>query len=275
MPNSEKKRSGPLPGAWARRIKAWAEGVFSKPNGVVRAGNSRGNKAVPPPPRPGSPEEAVSAFRTVPPSPQREQVPAAREMRWPAMPEARLEGTPAKPPRRAAPPGVLSFEPISYARQPMQAPRPAPPLAESPVERSLPRFGSLAVPVAAPPRRPTPAQDPRPTVLHMPAASNSAEPPSRAEPLYPWKEEPPSVPRRPSQQIPLEDLDTLINRSWPPLANEAEPNRASVLPVTLEEHRGEPWPELPEPPPADSTEAEAALRQWERLSRLDRELQGE
>ena len=106
----------------------------------------------------------------------------------------------------------------------------------------------------------------------------SAVPPSRAEPLYPWKEEPPAAPRRPSRQLPPEDLDTLINRSWPPLANEAEPKRASVSPVApgpLEEHRGGPWPELPEPSPADATEAEAALRQWERLSRFEREQRGE
>lgn len=191
--------------------------------------------------------------------------------------------------RRAAPPGVLSFEPISYARQPVQAPRPVPPLAESLVARSRPRFESLAEPGAAPPRRPTPAEDPRPTVLQMPAASSSKthegeaaagthEPPNRAEPLYPWKEEPRAVPRRPSRELPLVDLDTLINCSWPPLANEAEPKSTSVSPVApepLEEHRGGPWPELPEPPPADSTEAQAALRQWERLSWLDREQRGE
>jgi hypothetical protein len=176
--------------------------------------------------------------------------PSPREAPAPPEPASarlkRLESVskPPEPPRvsrRAAPPGVLSFEPIPYSRRPVHSPRPAPSLAER-------------LPVA------------------------SAEPPSRAEPVYPWKEEPSAAPRRPSRQIPLEDLDTLINRSWPPLANEAEPKRDSVPPMApepLEKHRGGPWPELAEPPPTDSTEAEAALRQWERLSRLDREQQGE
>lgn len=183
------------------------------------------------------------------------------------------------------------------------------------------RFEPGADPLAAPPRRPTPAEDSRPTVLYMPAAVQaepaetreassatgtrmasvpaepplkapqtvrmwspeprpevSAQPSRRTELLYPWKEDPPAVPRRPSRQIPLEDLDTLINHSWPPLAKEAEPLKFSPTPrgsEPFEESRACPWPELPESPPADSTEAQSALRHWERLNRLDREQRGE
>ncbi|WP_044196926.1 hypothetical protein [Hyalangium minutum] len=105
-----------------------------------------------------------------------------------------------------------------------------------------------------------------------------AEPSRRTELLFPWKEEPPAPPRRPSRQLPPEDLDTLLNRSWPPLAKEAEPEQSAVPSRTaepLEEHRGGPWPELLESPPADSAEALTALRQWERLSLHEREPRGE
>jgi len=95
---------------------------------------------------------------------------------------------------------------------------------------------------------------------------------------YPWGEEPAKEPRRVSPQELPEDLDALITRAWPPLVNEAEAKRASSHRLDSEPpeaRRAGPWPELPEPPPAESAEALAALRQWERLSRLDREQRGE
>jgi hypothetical protein len=36
-----------------------------------------------------------------------------------------------------------------------------------------------------------------------------------------------------------------------------------------------PWPELPEPQQVEVMDGEAALREWERLHRLDREQRGE
>lgn len=322
--HSEKKRRGSLARAWARRIQAWADGVFSKPSASGSAASPRqqnrqgiktgppvdcqeavqqnaqkgaarmGNKLVPPQPRAASLESSASPPSTEP---------------LPGTPTVRLS-TPLGPPRvsrRVDPPGVLSLEPSPFARPQVRASRFSVPGPGHPGERPVP------------PRRPTPAEDPRPTVLGMPVASRpetrdaeapagtqsapvtaetsirtaptvrmwtpkSCSPPAPAEPsrrtelLFPWKEEPPAPPRRPSRQLPPEDLDTLINRSWPPLANEAEPEQSAVSPRGPEpfgEHRGGPWPELLEPLPADSSEALTALRQWERLSRLEREPRGE
>jgi hypothetical protein len=86
------------------------------------------------------------------------------------------------------------------------------------------------------------------------------------------------APQRPSPRESPEDLDTLIARSWPPFANEAESKQAPAPPVEpepLAARVGGPWPELLEPPPSESAEAQSVLRQWERLSRLDREQRGE
>jgi hypothetical protein len=82
-----------------------------------------------------------------------------------------------------------------------------------------------------------------------------------------------------SEQEPQEDLATLIERSWPDLAEKKEAQR-QVQPLSVAPERPEirwsgPWPELPEPSPAESAEAGAVLRQWERLSQLDREQRGE
>jgi len=95
---------------------------------------------------------------------------------------------------------------------------------------------------------------------------------------YPWGEEPRGEHRGAPAQEPQEDLQALITRSWPALAEAAEPKRVTppgADPEPFEAHRSGPWPELPEPPPAESPEAVALLRQWERLSRLDREQRGE
>lgn len=322
--HSERKKRGSLARAWARRIQAWAEGAFSKPSAPSFAADARrqnlqgiktgpsvdcqeavpqntqkgasrmGNKLVPTQPCAASLESSAS-----PPSP--EPVSGA--------PAVRLS-TPPGPPRvsrRVDPPGVLSLEPSPFTRSQVRASRFSLPGPEHPGERPVP------------PRRPTPAEDPRPTVLGMPAASHPetrdaeasartwsapvadeasvrtaptvrmwtpkssspsapAEPPRRTELLFPWKEEPPA-PQRPSRQLPPEDLDTLINCSWPPLAKEAELEQSAIPPRVaepLEEHQGGgPWPELLEPPPTDSTEALTVLRQWERLSLHEREPRGE
>jgi hypothetical protein len=84
--------------------------------------------------------------------------------------------------------------------------------------------------------------------------------------------------RADSGQEPQEDLAALIERSWPDLA-EKEEQQPAQPPATPPERPGirwsAPWPELPEALPADPAEAGALLRQWERLSRLDREQRGE
>ena len=83
--------------------------------------------------------------------------------------------------------------------------------------------------------------------------------------------------RRPEQE-PQEDLSTLIERSWPDLAEREERRLAqqpSEAPARPEIRWTGPWPDLPEVLPAEPAEAEALLRQWERLTRLDREQRGE
>jgi hypothetical protein len=95
---------------------------------------------------------------------------------------------------------------------------------------------------------------------------------------YPWSEEPAVVRQRDPVQEIQEDLPALIERSWPPLAERTERElelSPQAEPMPAEARRSGPWPDLPEPPPAESAEAGALLRQWERLGRLDREQRGE
>jgi hypothetical protein len=80
------------------------------------------------------------------------------------------------------------------------------------------------------------------------------------------------------EQEPQEDLSTLIERSWPDLLEQEEQRlaqRASEAPARPEIRWTGPWPDLPDVLPAEPAEAEALLRQWERLTRLDREQRGE
>jgi hypothetical protein len=65
--------------------------------------------------------------------------------------------------------------------------------------------------------------------------------------------------QRAPEQEHQEDLSTLIERSWPDLLEKEERQLA----------------QCPDVLPAESAETEALLRQWERLTRLDREQRGE
>ncbi len=96
--------------------------------------------------------------------------------------------------------------------------------------------------------------------------------------IYPWNEEPTVERKVASEQEPSEELSTLIERSWPDLTEKEEQPPAqppSEGPERPEIRWSGPWPDLPEASPAESEEAGALLRQWERLSRLDREQRGE
>jgi hypothetical protein len=220
--------------------------------------------------------------------------------------------------RQAEAPGAPALEqpgtstPLVAPAPVFQPPR-AEHLVDRPVPRPQPREDSSAVPPrsegpapvlrpASEPRPPAPRFEPRapaepegtrasvpleertltPTPPRLWRSENrltaSAEPHERPAVAYPWGEEPGTERRAAPAQEPQEDLQALITRSWPALAEAAEPKRATpprADPEPFEAHRSGPWPELPEPPPAESPEAVALLRQWERLSRLDREQRGE
>lgn len=199
--------------------------------------------------------------------------------------------------RFAPPPQERPAERPPPRFEPLAEPIAAPPRRLTPAEDSRPTVlympaAANAVPAAPREDRAAPGTQVAPVPVEPPAQAPqtvrmwspergpeaSSEPSRRTELLYPWKEEPPAVPRRPSRQIPSQELDAVINRSWPPLAKEAETLKFSTPlrgPEPFEEPQACPWPELPEPPCSDSTEAQAALRHWERLSRLDREQRGE
>ncbi len=188
---------------------------------------------------------------------------------------------------------------------------------ERPMKRPVPRFEAADAPPAASPRSKVPKQEvrPRPQV-HPPTARAEANGPSEPErtwadgsmvarilapvashsrhsearfdaapaprewppAVYPWNEEPAAERKAASEQEPSEELSTLIERSWPDLAEKEEQPPAqppSEGPERPEIRWSGPWPELPEASPAESEEAGALLRQWERLSRLDREQRGE
>jgi hypothetical protein len=105
-----------------------------------------------------------------------------------------------------------------------------------------------------------------------------AEPRERIPAAYPWGEEPAVERQLAPEQEPQEDLSTLIERSWPDLLEKEErqlAQRPSEAPARAEIRWTGPWPDLPEVLPAESAETEALLRQWERLTRLDREQRGE
>ncbi len=175
--------------------------------------------------------------------------------------------------------------------------------AERPLERAVPHFEPRDASPAALPRRevpdqapnpgpyiPSPARDHTPMVARIlaPIAPRSwpseerfaaaAVPREKSSVAYPWNEEP-AVWRQPaSEQEPPEDLSTLIERSWPGLTEKEEQQQAqptSAAPERPEIRWSGPWPDLPEADPPESAEAGALLRQWERLSRLDREQRGE
>lgn len=95
---------------------------------------------------------------------------------------------------------------------------------------------------------------------------------------YPWSEEPAVERQIAPGQEPQEDLSTLIERSWPDLLEKEDRQLAqwpSETPARPEIRWTGPWPDLPDVLPAESAETEALLRQWERLTRLDREQRGE
>jgi hypothetical protein len=105
-----------------------------------------------------------------------------------------------------------------------------------------------------------------------------AVPHERIPAAYPWGEEPTVERQHAPEQEPQEDLSTLIERSWPDLLEKEERQQAQRPSEALarpEIRWTGPWPDLPEVLPAESAETEALLRQWERLTRLDREQRGE
>lgn len=147
-----------------------------------------------------------------------------------------------------------------------------------PLLRAEPRAGSqvpLYVPRAAAPR---PASSER-----AGSAELNAHLPRRAEPrewtptAFPWSEEPAEERPRAPEPPPQEDLSTLLERTWPGLEEDEELPLASPAgdAERPEIHWVGPWPELPEASPVEPAEALALLRQWERLSRLEREQRGE
>jgi len=106
----------------------------------------------------------------------------------------------------------------------------------------------------------------------------AAEPRAYSPAAYPWSEEPAVEHQRAPEQESQEDLSTLIERSWPDLTEKEERQLAqqpTEVPARPEIRWTGPWPDLPEVLPAESAEADALLRQWERLTRLDREQRGE
>jgi hypothetical protein len=106
----------------------------------------------------------------------------------------------------------------------------------------------------------------------------AAVPRERIPAAYPWGEEPAVEHQDAPEQQPQEDLSTLIERSWPDLLENEGRQIArppSETPARSEIRWTGPWPDLPEALPAESAEAEALMRQWERLTRLDREQRGE
>lgn len=190
---------------------------------------------------------------------------------------------------------------------------------ERPVERAMPRFEHREASPIVSPRNEVPEQVPRPGLqVHPPASraetygsavpertgdhaqmmarvlatttSSPGQPGehftaaagSRVQPPlnYPWSEESAAGRRTAPEQGPQEDLATLIERSWPDLAEKEEQALAQPpgpAPERPEIRWSGPWPDLPEEasPPESVEEAGALLRQWERLSRLDREQRGE
>lgn len=110
---------------------------------------------------------------------------------------------------------------------------------------------------------------------HSEARGDAAPAPRERPPaLYPWNEEPAAERKAASEQETPEELSTLIERSWPDLAEKEEQPPAqppSGGPERPEIRWSGPWPDLPEASPAESAEAGALLCQWERLTRLHRE----
>ncbi len=120
------------------------------------------------------------------------------------------------------------------------------------------------------------ASRPRHSEVRSEEAAKPREQPPAALPF--WSEEPAVERRADSGQEPQEDLAALIERSWPDLAEKEEQQQAqppTTPPERPEPRWSAPWPDLPEALSADPAEAGALLRQWERLSRLDREQRGE
>lgn len=194
---------------------------------------------------------------------------------------------------------------------------PAPAFQELPVKRPVPRFEPREVPLFVPPRSVVPEQVPHPGPQVHPLASRAeghdpaepertradgprvprtlepttprprhsevrsavaAEPRERSTAAYPWSEEPAVERRAAPEPEPQEELSTLIERSWPDLAEKEERQPAqppSAPPERPEIRWSGPWPDLPEAPPSELAEAGALLRQWERLGLLDREQRGE
>jgi len=109
-------------------------------------------------------------------------------------------------------------------------------------------------------------------------SAEAAAPRERNLAAYPWSEEPAVERQGAPEQEPQEDLSTLIERSWPDLLEKEERQLAlwpGETPARPEIRWTGPWPDLPDVLPAESAETEALLRQWERLTRLDREQRGE
>lgn len=337
--------------AVARRLKAWAEAVFTEPSGARPASSPPTGwlkdmqrlKSGPPADwvefvqrnarngparmanRVSAPRPAASAE---PPPPQLSPL-APRRVRG----EAALPGTPA-PPKGPSFMGEIPAVPRAEQRvetsgaSAIETPRavvprraPAPTFQEFRVERPMERPMHLFEPREAaspvPTRREVPEQVPSPgQQVHPPASRADAHGPSapertradgslvarilapftsrpqhtearsaaaavpreRSPVAYPWGEEPAVERLIAPEQEPQEDLPTLIERSWPDLLEKEE--RQVTRPPRETPARPEilwtgPWPDLPEVLPAESAEAEALLRQWERLTRLDREQRGE
>jgi hypothetical protein len=337
----------------ARRLKAWAEAVFSEPSeakpvsspptGWLKA--MQGLKSGPPADwvefvrrnarngpvrmanRISAPQPAASAE---PPPPQLSPL-ATRGVR--AEEKAALPETPA-PPKGPSFMGEILAVPRAEQRvetsgaSAIETPRavvprraPAPTFqefrVERPMERPMHRFEPREASSPVPPRREVPEQVPSPgQQVHPPTSRAEAHGPPEPErtradgspvarilaPLtsspqhtearsaaaampreripvaYPWGEEPAVERPIAPEQEPQEDLPTLIERSWPDLLEKEERQVArppSEPPARPEIRWTGPWPELPEVLPAESAEAEAVLRQWERLTRLDREQRGE
>jgi hypothetical protein len=173
-------------------------------------------------------------------------------------------------------PVVTPPRPPRPARVPLPTAAPTPPAPRAEARHSVAPEGTR--PASIPLEEGTLSHSPVRTWLPETRSAAPVEPQQRPAVASPWSQAPAMKLRRAPQQEVPEELDALLTRSWPPLAAEAEVKRAPAPRMDSEplEARGSgPWPELPEAPPSESAEAQAALRQWERLSRLDREQRGE
>ena len=220
------------------------KGWLSEPQAGPRAGQRAGTPRPPASATPGASTPRVSL------PPVFQELPVERPR---ARPVPRFE------PREASPTGPSRSEVLGQLLRPG-------PQAQPPDSRAD-AYARILTPILSRPRH---------SEVRSAVKARPREQPSAALPF--WSEEPAVERRADSGQGPQEDLAALIERSWPDLAEKEEQQQAqppTTLPERSEIRWSAPWPDLPEAPSADPAEAGALLRQWERLSRLDREQRGE